>query len=108
MSYGQAFASALADGWPGPEYDDIMAGVDHLLSRPYVDGMKLGISGASAGGTLTDWAITHTDRFGAAVSISDIADLLAYWFLGDQPDIEDPTKQPWLDPKDKKLSPITY
>ncbi|RTE75759.1 hypothetical protein BHE90_009800 [Fusarium euwallaceae] len=108
MSYGQAFASALADKWPGPEYDDIMAGVDHLVTRPYVDGAKLGISGASAGGTLTDWAITHTDRFGAAVSISDIADLLAYWFLGDQPDMEDQAKKPWLDPKDKKLSPITY
>lgn len=108
MSYGQAFASALAGEWPGPEYDDIMAGIDHLLSRPYVDRTKLGISGASAGGTLTDWAITHTDRFGAAVSVSDIADLLAYWFLGDQPDIEDPKKRPWLDPKDRKLSPITY
>ncbi|KAK2685153.1 hypothetical protein QWA68_016433 [Fusarium oxysporum] len=108
MSYGQAFATALADEWPGPEYDDIMAGVDHLVTRPYVDGTKLGISGASVGGTLTDWAITHTDHFCAAVSISDIADLLTYWFLGDQPDMEDQAEQPWLDPEGKTLSPITY
>ncbi|GKT57889.1 S9 family peptidase [Colletotrichum tofieldiae] len=94
MSYGQAFASALADGWPGPEYDDIMAGIDYLLDRPYVDAKELGISGASAGGTLTDWAITHTDRFGAAVSINDIADFQHDWFLGDQPDTKDPTAQP--------------
>ncbi|KAJ3533456.1 hypothetical protein NM208_g7974 [Fusarium decemcellulare] len=75
MSYGQAFAAALADKWPGLEFDDIMAGVDCLIKRPYVDETRLGISGASAGGVLTDWAITHTDRFGAAVSVSDIADM---------------------------------
>lgn len=107
-SYGQSFASSLAVGWPGPEYDDIMAGVDYLLARPYVDYMKLAIAGASAGGVLTDWAITHTHRFRAAVSISDIADLQLYWFLGDQPEMEDPTKEPWLNPGDKGRSPITY
>ncbi|KAF4465602.1 alpha beta-hydrolase [Fusarium albosuccineum] len=108
MSYGQAFAASLADKWPGLEFDDIMAGVDCLIKRPYVDETRLGISGASAGGVLTDWAITHTDRFDAAVSVSDIADMSLYWFLGDQPDIGGPEKEPWLDPKDKKLSPITY
>lgn len=85
--------------------DDIMAGADYLIARPYVDDTKLGISGASAGGVLTDWAITHTDRFGAAVSVSDIADLLAYWFLGDQPDMEDATKQPWLTPRTRNSCP---
>ena len=108
VSYGQAFASALAEGWPGPEYDDIMAGIDYLAQRPFVDQTRIAIIGASAGGTLVDWAITHTDRFAAAVSISDIADFNAYWFLGDQPELENPGGQPWLSQTDKALSPITY
>lgn len=107
-SYGQVFASALANKWPGPEYEDTMAGVDYLLSRPEIDADKLGIAGGSAGGILTDWAITHTDRFAAAVSISSIADNSLYWFLGDQPDMADPNIQPWLNKKDRELSPITH
>ncbi len=108
MSYGQAFASALAGKWPGPEYDDTMAAVDYVLARPEIDAEKLGIAGASAGGILTDWAITHTSRFGAAVSISSVADNSLYWFLGDQPDMADRDKYPWLDERDKALSPITH
>ncbi|CAG9989008.1 unnamed protein product [Clonostachys byssicola] len=107
-SYGQDYASALSVGWPGPEYDDIMTGIDYLVTRPYVNGKKLGVSGGSAGGTLTDWAITHTSRFGAAVSISDIADFNLYWFLGDQPSMTGPESEPWLDGQDRKHSPITY
>ncbi|MCM2459432.1 S9 family peptidase [Pseudomonas sp. CG7] len=107
-SYGQAFASALADKWPGPEYEDTMSGVDYLLSRPEIDAGRLGIAGGSAGGILTDWAITHTDRFAAAVSISSIADNSLYWFLGDQPDMAAPNIHPWLDMKDRELSPITH
>lgn len=107
-SYGQAFASALANQWPGPEFADIMAGVDYLSSRPYVDGTRLGIAGASAGGILAEWAVAHTGRFKAAVSISSVSDNAAYWFLGDQPDMEDPKKRPWLDPTERRSSPLTH
>lgn len=107
-SYGQDFASALAGIWPGPEYDDIMAGVDFLISRPYVDETRIGIAGGSAGGILTDWAITRTQRFKSAVSISDIADNYSYWFVGDQPDFNYSDKQPWLDKDEIGRSPITH
>ncbi len=108
MSYGQAFAGSLAGKWPGLEYDDTMAGVDYVLARDEIDAEKIGIAGGSAGAILTDWAITHTNRFGAAVSISSVADNSLYWFLGDQPDMADSDKYPWLDERDKALSPITH
>lgn len=114
MSYGQDFASALADRWPGPDYDDYMAGVDHVLSTyaTFIDATKVGIIGGSAGGLLVDWAITHTTRFTAAVSYSDIADNSAYWFIGDEPSLQrdDNSTQPppWRIPLDVELSPITH
>lgn len=107
-SYGQEFASAASGSWVSAAYDDILAGVDALLPKPYVDSHAVGIAGVSAGGILTDWAITHTDRFAAAVSVSDVADSYVYWFLGDQLDMADRSKPPWLDESEKKLSPITY
>lgn len=107
VSYGQAFASALSDDWPGADYEDVMAGVEVLSTRPYVDTGRIGIAGSSAGGILTNWAITSTDRFGAAVSISSIADFTMYWFIGDQPSLSDPTRRPWLDESDRQRSPIS-
>lgn len=81
-SFGQELASALAGGWPGPEYDDIMAGVDHLIAtRPYIDADKLALIGGSAGATVVDWAITHSDRFRAAAVYGDVADKSCHWFL---------------------------
>lgn len=114
MSYGQDFASALADRWPGPDYDDYMAGVDHVLSTyaTSIDATKVGILGGSAGGILVDWAITHTTPFAAAVSYSDIADNSAYWSIGDVPFLQrdDNSTQPppWRNPLDVELSSITH
>lgn len=108
-SYGQAFASALANNWPGDvDFGDVMAGVDYLSTRPYVDSERLAISGISAGGTMANWAIGHTNRFRAAVSISDIADLRMLWFIGDQPALRraEDKKTPWS--ADDARSPIAY
>ncbi|MGN0735914.1 MAG: prolyl oligopeptidase family serine peptidase [Anaerovoracaceae bacterium] len=106
-SYGSDFANALAVGYPGPEFDDIMTGVDYICKRGYVDEEKMGISGESAGGILTDYAIGKTNRFKAAVSISDLADFNYYWFVGDQSDMDTKT-EPWLNQSDYKRSPIRY
>jgi dipeptidyl aminopeptidase/acylaminoacyl peptidase len=50
-----------------------MIDVDELLKRGYIDPKKLAVTGGSGGGVLTDWIITHTDRFAAAVSQRDIS-----------------------------------
>ncbi len=64
-SYGQDFGNIIQYKYPGDDYKDLMAGVDELLKRGYIDGNKLGVTGGSGGGLLTDWTVGHTHRFHA-------------------------------------------
>lgn len=64
--YGTPFANAIDDAYPSVDHEDLMAGVDALLERGYVDPKRLYITGCSGGGVLSSWAIGQTDRFAAA------------------------------------------
>jgi dipeptidyl aminopeptidase/acylaminoacyl peptidase len=66
-SYGEAFANVIQYRYPGDDYRDLMAGVDLLLARGYIDPQRLLVGGGSGGGLLTSWTITQTDRFAAAL-----------------------------------------
>lgn len=66
--YGQAFSQALWADWGGPDFDDVMAGVDHVIAQGWADPDRLGVGGWSYGGILTDHVIVKTDRFKAAIS----------------------------------------
>ena len=82
-SYGQEFGNIIQYHYPGDDYRDLMIGVDELLKRGYVDPKKLGVTGGSGGGVLTNWTITHTDRFAAAVSQRDISNWASWWYTAD-------------------------
>jgi dipeptidyl aminopeptidase/acylaminoacyl peptidase len=82
-SYGQEFGNIIQYRYPGDDYRDLMVGVDELLKRGYVDQKKLGVTGGSGGGVLTNWTITHTDRFAAAVSQRDISNWASWWYTAD-------------------------
>jgi dipeptidyl aminopeptidase/acylaminoacyl peptidase len=99
-SYGQEFGNVIQHRYPGDDYKDLMAGVDLLLARGYVDPKKLGVTGGSGGGVLTNWTITQTDRFAAAVSQRSISDWAAWWYTADF-SMFTPRwfrKTPWQDP----------
>jgi dipeptidyl aminopeptidase/acylaminoacyl peptidase len=66
--YGQDFSHALWADWGNPDYDDVMAGVDHAIAQGWADPDKLGVGGWSYGGILTDHVITKTDRFKGAIT----------------------------------------
>ena len=66
--YGSKFGNLIADAYPGPDYQDLMAGVDTMLEKGFVDEQNLFVTGCSGGGTLTAWVVTQTDRFAAASS----------------------------------------
>lgn len=66
--YGEAFSYALFGQWGVPDFEDVMAGVDHVIARGYADPEKLGVGGWSYGGILTNYVITKSTRFKAAVS----------------------------------------
>ncbi|HEX7153800.1 MAG TPA: S9 family peptidase [Thermoanaerobaculia bacterium] len=110
-TYGHEFGNIIQYRYPGDDHKDLMAGVDALLARGYLDEKRLGITGGSGGGLLTNWAITQTDRFAAAVSQRSIADWSGFWYTADFSQFN-PTwfrKAPWQDPEDYAArSPITH
>ena len=78
--YGQAFTDAVVGDMLGGEYRDNMEAVDYILANhDYVDPDRLGVFGGSYGGYLTNWIITQTNRFKAAVSLSSISNLFTQW-----------------------------
>ncbi len=82
-SYGQDFANIIQYKYPGDDYKDLMAGVDELIKRGYIDDKKLGVTGGSGGGLLTDWTVTQTQRFAAAVAQRDITNWADWWYTAD-------------------------
>ncbi len=110
-SYGQDFGNIIQYNYPGDDYKDLMAGVDEVVKRGYVDTKKMGVTGGSGGGVLTNWTVGHTTRFAAAVSQRSIADWAGFWFTADFW-LYSPTwfrAAPWEDPEDfTKRSPLTY
>jgi dipeptidyl aminopeptidase/acylaminoacyl peptidase len=110
-SYDEAFGNIIQYHYPGDDFKDLMAGVDELVRRGYIDEKHMGVTGGSGGGLLTNWSVTNTDRFAAAVSQRDIADWAAWWYAADftlfQPRWF--RKPPFDDPQDyRDRSPITY
>ena len=82
-SYGQDFGNVIQYRYPGDDYEDLMAGVDELVKRGIADPQRLGVTGGSGGGVLTNWTITRTDRFKAAVSQRSISDWANWWYTAD-------------------------
>ncbi len=110
-TYGQEFGNIIQYHYPGDDFKDLMAGVDELIRRGYIDEKRLGVTGGSGGGLLTNWVVGHTTRFAAAVSQRDIASWAAWWYSADftlfQPNWF--RKPPFEDPQDYvERSPITY
>jgi len=108
-SYGQDFGNVIQYHYPGDDFKDLMTGVDELIARGWVDPEKLGVTGGSGGGVLTNWTIGQTTRFKAAVSQRSIADWTGWWYGAD---IIAPSwfqGAPWESEADfKARSPITY
>ena len=75
---------ASNDDWGGNDYRDLMAGVDAALARaPWIDPARLGVTGGSYGGYMTNWIVTQTDRFKAAVTQRSICNMISKWGTSD-------------------------
>jgi dipeptidyl aminopeptidase/acylaminoacyl peptidase len=109
--YGTDFGNAINKKYPGVDYDDLIASVDTVVARGFIDQRRMYVGGCSGGGVLSSWVIGHTNRFaGAAVrcpvmnwiSFAGNADIPYFghaWF--EKPYWEDP--KPWLE-----QSPLMY
>ena len=111
--YGRAFNEAnLRDWGPGP-MRDVIAGVESLVADGLADPDRLGVTGGSYGGYLTNWIVAHDQRFKAAITCRSVSDM-AMLFLtgdisgGDWAKLEFKTT-PWDDPAYyREISPLTY
>src|SRR5260221_3087728 len=75
--YGTDFINGIDHNYPGPDYDDLMAGVDTVVGRGYIDASRMYVSGCSGGGVLSSWVIGHTDRFAAAAVRCPVIDWMS-------------------------------
>jgi dipeptidyl aminopeptidase/acylaminoacyl peptidase len=102
--YGTDFGNAIERAYPSVDYDDLMAGVDAVIGRGYIDETRMYVGGCSGGGVLSSWVIGHTDRFAAAAVRCPVTNWLSFaghtdvplftYNFFDKPFWEDP--EPWL------------
>lgn len=84
--YGENFLWATwGGGWGIKDYEDVMAGVDYVLAHYPIDAKRLGVTGYSYGGFMTDWIITQTHRFAAAVAGAGISNWVSDYGTADIP-----------------------
>jgi dipeptidyl aminopeptidase/acylaminoacyl peptidase len=78
--YGQKFSDGTLNEWGGGDYKDLMAGVDEALRKySWIDRDRIGVTGGSYGGFMTNWIITQTPRFRAAVSVASVSNLISFY-----------------------------
>ena len=83
--YGTAFGNAIDQAYPAVDYDDLMAGVDSVVARGYVDKSRMYVAGCSGGGVLSSWVIGHTDRFAGAAVRCPVTNWLSFAGQSDVP-----------------------
>jgi dipeptidyl aminopeptidase/acylaminoacyl peptidase len=78
--YGQRFSDGTLNQWGGGDYKDLMLGVDEALRKnSWIDQSRMGVTGGSYGGFMTNWIITQTPRFKAAVSVASVSNLISFY-----------------------------
>lgn len=82
-TYGNDFVMRVIRDWGGEDYQDLMAAVDEMAARPYVDPSRMGVHGYSYGGYMSSWIAGHTDRFKAAVVGAPVIDLPSMYGTSD-------------------------
>ncbi|MFV2006850.1 MAG: prolyl oligopeptidase family serine peptidase [Longimicrobiales bacterium] len=108
--YGSAFGNAIKNAYPGFDFDDLMAGVDLVVDRGYIDEDNLFVYGCSGGGVLTSWIVGHTDRFAAASANCPVTNWFSFVGTTDGASWYNNFEEyPWDDPSEYlRRSPIMY
>lgn len=76
--YGEAFANGIRHNWGKMDYVDVMTGLDEAIKRnSWIDTSRLGVTGGSYGGFMTNWIVGHTNRFKAAVTLRSVVNLIS-------------------------------
>ena len=74
---GETWAESICGGWGDLDYKDCMAAADYMEKQRFINSKKIGLTGGSYGGFMTNWIIGHSDRFRAAITLRSIINRLA-------------------------------
>lgn len=110
--YGEAFVGSTRGRWGATDMPDVIAAVEVAVELPWVDRTRLGITGGSYGGYLTNWIIGHDTRFRAAVTQRCVSNFYSFFGtsdIGTTFGVHEFDGVPWAD-AEKLLehSPISY
>ncbi len=75
VGFGQAFTDSISGDWGGKPYQDVMLGLKHLKSLPFIKAKKVCAAGASYGGYMINWIATHNDKFQCLISHAGVFNL---------------------------------
>lgn len=78
---GQQFARRVLGDMGGADTLDYLSGIDHLVEQGIADAERLGVVGASYGGFMVSWLISHDTRFSAAVSVAPMINYVTQHLL---------------------------
>ena len=108
--YGEKFTNEIKNAYPGKDFDDLMAGVDTVVGRGYIDTKNMFVYGCSGGGVLTSWTVGHTDRFAAAAALCPVINWMSFVGETDGSGWYGNFEKPfWEDPSEYlRRSPIMY
>ena len=111
--YGRAFNEANLRDWGDGPMRDVLAGVDALVADKLAAPERLGVTGGSYGGYLTNWIVAHDERFAAAITCRSVSDMTMLFLTGDISGGEWAEVEfgatPWKDPEYfRRISPLTY
>ncbi len=83
QGYGEVHSKAITNNWGTVDYADLMVWADLVQQKPYVDPDRMGVTGGSYGGYMTNWIIGHTDRFRAAVTQRSVSNMISMYGSSD-------------------------
>ncbi|XOQ16888.1 MAG: Peptidase-S9 domain-containing protein [Shouchella clausii] len=84
LGYGQAFADAVRGDYGGGDFQDLMDVLDFTIGQhSWIDQERIGLTGGSYGGFMTNWAVGHTNRFKAAVTQRSISNWISFYGVSD-------------------------
>jgi len=66
--YGEEFCAAIRGDWGNKDWDDVSAVMEWMKKLPGIDKSRMGVMGGSYGGYMTNWVISHTHDFKAAIT----------------------------------------
>ncbi len=83
QGYGRKHAEIIINAWGTADYEDCMSLAHHMASQKYIDKNRMGVTGGSYGGYMTNWIVTHTDFFKAAVTQRSVTNFVSFYGSSD-------------------------